>query len=146
MTGRPAKHSLTLRGHRTSVSLEPEFWNAFREIAAKQGKPLNAHRKKALKALLLCGLQECYDFGYELAGLFHELGHISTSELEALGRPASWRLGGPSIGTLPITAYGYFLRLFSTRMRKALADETGRVLNQPDLAKATMAHWRRPAA
>ena len=42
MTGRPAKHSLTLRGHRTSVSLEPEFWNAFREIAAKQGKPLNA--------------------------------------------------------------------------------------------------------
>jgi hypothetical protein len=25
-SGRPEKHSLTLRGHRTSVSLEPEFW------------------------------------------------------------------------------------------------------------------------
>ncbi|MEM9270362.1 MAG: ribbon-helix-helix domain-containing protein [Pseudomonadota bacterium] len=38
---RPAKHSLTLRGHRTSVSLEPAFWQAFRQLAAAQGKPLN---------------------------------------------------------------------------------------------------------
>lgn len=42
MTGRPVKHSLTLRGHRTSVSLEAEFWQAFREIAAEQGVPINA--------------------------------------------------------------------------------------------------------
>ena len=42
MTGRPVKHSLTLRGHRTSVSLEPEFWDAFREIAALRDRPLNA--------------------------------------------------------------------------------------------------------
>ena len=44
MTGaaRPQKHSLTLRGHRTSVSLEPAFWAAFREIAAAEGRPLNA--------------------------------------------------------------------------------------------------------
>ncbi|ARE39187.1 hypothetical protein RGUI_1046 [Rhodovulum sp. P5] len=42
MSGRPVKRSLTLRGHRTSVSLEDEFWAAFREIAAKEGKPLNA--------------------------------------------------------------------------------------------------------
>lgn len=41
MTLRPVKHSLTLRGHRTSVSLEPEFWAAFRDLAAKQGKTLN---------------------------------------------------------------------------------------------------------
>ncbi len=39
---RPEKHSLTLRGHRTSVSLEPEFWRAFREIAAADKRPLNA--------------------------------------------------------------------------------------------------------
>ncbi|WP_223422082.1 ribbon-helix-helix domain-containing protein [Tateyamaria pelophila] len=38
----PQKHSLTLKGHRTSVTLEPEFWNAFREIAAQDGKPINA--------------------------------------------------------------------------------------------------------
>ena len=41
MPARPAKHSLTLQGHRTSVSLEAEFWRAFREIAARQGKPIN---------------------------------------------------------------------------------------------------------
>ena len=41
MSQRPQKHSLTLRGHRTSVSLEDPFWQAFREIAAKQSRPLN---------------------------------------------------------------------------------------------------------
>ena len=39
--GRPVKHSLTLRGHRTSVSLEDEFWKAFREIAARDGRAIN---------------------------------------------------------------------------------------------------------
>jgi predicted DNA-binding ribbon-helix-helix protein len=39
--GRPQKHSLTLRGHRTSVSLEPEFWRAFRAIAALEQRALN---------------------------------------------------------------------------------------------------------
>ncbi|MDF1718182.1 MAG: ribbon-helix-helix domain-containing protein [Antarcticimicrobium sp.] len=38
---RPRKHSLTLRGHRTSVSLEDEFWQAFREIAAGDGRAIN---------------------------------------------------------------------------------------------------------
>jgi predicted DNA-binding ribbon-helix-helix protein len=42
MPTRPAKHSLTLHGHRTSVSLEPEFWDAFRAIADDKGTPLNA--------------------------------------------------------------------------------------------------------
>jgi predicted DNA-binding ribbon-helix-helix protein len=42
MSGRPEKRSLTLHGHRTSVSLEAEFWQAFRMIAAERGQPLNA--------------------------------------------------------------------------------------------------------
>jgi len=41
MTARPVKHSLTLRGHRTSVSLEAAFWRAFRDIAAERGMPIN---------------------------------------------------------------------------------------------------------
>jgi predicted DNA-binding ribbon-helix-helix protein len=41
MTARPEKHSLTLRGHRTSVSLEAEFWHAFRAIAAERGLTIN---------------------------------------------------------------------------------------------------------
>ena len=39
--GRPVKHSLTLRGHRTSVTLEDEFWQAFRAIAARKSRPIN---------------------------------------------------------------------------------------------------------
>lgn len=42
MSGRPKKRSLTLRGHRTSVTLEDAFWVAFREIAAAKAKPINA--------------------------------------------------------------------------------------------------------
>ena len=38
---RPVKRSLTLKGHRTSVSLEDEFWRAFRDIAGKLDRPLN---------------------------------------------------------------------------------------------------------
>ncbi|MGV6811066.1 MAG: ribbon-helix-helix domain-containing protein [Brevirhabdus sp.] len=38
---RPKKHSLTLKGHRTSVSLEDEFWTAFRTIAQERGQPVN---------------------------------------------------------------------------------------------------------
>lgn len=40
MSTRPQKHSLTLAGHRTSVSLEPEFWAEFRRLAGS--RPLNA--------------------------------------------------------------------------------------------------------
>ena len=41
MIGRPVKRSLTLHGHRTSVSLEDPFWTAFRDIASETGKPIN---------------------------------------------------------------------------------------------------------
>ncbi len=39
--GRPKKHSLTLRGHRTSVSLEDPYWSAFIEIAQTENTPIN---------------------------------------------------------------------------------------------------------
>ena len=38
---RPRKHSLTLHGHRTSVSLEEPFWRAFLQIAEDEGKTIN---------------------------------------------------------------------------------------------------------
>jgi predicted DNA-binding ribbon-helix-helix protein len=41
-TDRPAKRSLTLRGHRTSVSLETAFWAEFHRLAAAEGKSVNA--------------------------------------------------------------------------------------------------------
>ncbi|MDG4648342.1 ribbon-helix-helix domain-containing protein [Roseibacterium sp. SDUM158017] len=41
MSGRPAKRSLTLRGHRTSVSLEDPFWDEFRRLADARGQSVN---------------------------------------------------------------------------------------------------------
>lgn len=38
---RPLKRSLTLQGHRTSVSLEAAFWTAFRAIATERGRSVN---------------------------------------------------------------------------------------------------------
>lgn len=39
---RPVKHSFSIRGHRTSISLEAEFWRALKEAAASDGVPLAA--------------------------------------------------------------------------------------------------------
>lgn len=38
---RPKKHSLTLKGHRTSVSLEDPFWHQFKLIAEEKNIALN---------------------------------------------------------------------------------------------------------
>ena len=42
MSGRPVKHSVTLKGHRTSISLEAAVWDGFCEIARSKGQTLNA--------------------------------------------------------------------------------------------------------
>ncbi|HRD76934.1 MAG TPA: ribbon-helix-helix domain-containing protein [Hyphomicrobiaceae bacterium] len=39
---RPVKHSFTIRGHRTSVSLEAPFWDALRAAATRDGRSLSA--------------------------------------------------------------------------------------------------------
>lgn len=36
------KRSVAIAGHRTSISLEPVFWNALVAAAAAQDRPLNA--------------------------------------------------------------------------------------------------------
>ena len=38
----PVKRSVRIAGHATSVSLEPAFWQALCEIAARRGIPVNA--------------------------------------------------------------------------------------------------------
>ena len=38
----PVKRSLTLSGHRTSVTLEPPFWDQFRRLAEAEGVSINA--------------------------------------------------------------------------------------------------------
>ncbi|MCB1546569.1 MAG: ribbon-helix-helix domain-containing protein [Hyphomicrobiaceae bacterium] len=37
---RPLKRSFSIRGHRTSISLEPPFWDALKEVAASRDLPV----------------------------------------------------------------------------------------------------------
>ena len=73
---RPVKRSLTLNGHRTSVSLENEFWQAFRRLADERGVPVNALAAEidarrgidtglatAIRLFVLSTLQERLDAG-----------------------------------------------------------------------------------
>lgn len=39
-TAKPVKRSLTIAGHRTSISLEEPFWQALHDVAHEKGKPL----------------------------------------------------------------------------------------------------------
>ena len=38
----PVKRSVEIAGHKTSISLEPLFWDLLREAAAREGTPINA--------------------------------------------------------------------------------------------------------
>jgi predicted DNA-binding ribbon-helix-helix protein len=62
------KRSVIIAGHRTSVSLEPEFWTALKAIAAKRSVSINdlvteadsrrqANLSSALRVLVLSTLQ-----------------------------------------------------------------------------------------
>ena len=46
MTGNPyhppVKRSVEIAGHKTSISLEPLFWDLLKAAAAREGVPLNA--------------------------------------------------------------------------------------------------------
>ncbi len=42
MSGEIKKRSIVIDGHKTSVSLEAEFWQSLKQIAAKRGIRLNA--------------------------------------------------------------------------------------------------------
>ena len=38
----PVKRSVEIAGHKTSISLEPLFWELLKRAAAREGLPLNA--------------------------------------------------------------------------------------------------------
>jgi predicted DNA-binding ribbon-helix-helix protein len=41
MTDGPVKRSVTVAGHRTSLSLEPEFWEALKQVARRDGRTVS---------------------------------------------------------------------------------------------------------
>ncbi|QUL37133.1 ribbon-helix-helix domain-containing protein [Erythrobacter sp. JK5] len=38
----PVKRSIQIEGHKTSISLEPIFWDMLREAATRESVPINA--------------------------------------------------------------------------------------------------------
>lgn len=38
----PVKRSVEIAGHKTSISLEPLFWDLLRDAAVEEGMPINA--------------------------------------------------------------------------------------------------------
>ena len=42
MTARPAKRSLTIAGHKTSLTLEPAFWEALKDVAQSRAQSIAA--------------------------------------------------------------------------------------------------------
>jgi predicted DNA-binding ribbon-helix-helix protein len=38
----PVKRSVEIAGHKTSISLEPLFWDMLKDVAAREGVPVNA--------------------------------------------------------------------------------------------------------
>lgn len=65
------KHSVTLHGHRTSLSLEDAFWNEIQAIAEAEGRPL---------AALLVEIDEAREAGTNLSSAIrlHVLQHYKT--------------------------------------------------------------------
>ncbi len=67
MTARIEKRSVTIRGHRTSVSLEAPFWEALKDIAAAEGRSLGG---------LIAEVDETADGNLSSALRLHVLGWL----------------------------------------------------------------------
>jgi len=87
------------------------------------------NREKALKILAICALQQCIDYGLELAKIFHELGLINLTELKALENQNAWRLTSSDKDNeerkqkSSNRAINFLLRLLPGSTRKLIAKE-----------------------
>lgn len=110
----------------------------------RRGQLRALSRDKALRVLVLCGLQGCVDFGYELALLFQQKGLLSDDELAALRTRESWSVdldadrGASNHAGRGIagSALRYGLRLLPGRLRQVLATAAHEASTQPHLLKS----------
>jgi predicted DNA-binding ribbon-helix-helix protein len=56
ISGRPAKRSFTIGGHRTSISLEAAFWDALKAAAVEEGVPVSRLIARIDAERVGCGL------------------------------------------------------------------------------------------
>jgi predicted DNA-binding ribbon-helix-helix protein len=92
------KRSVRIAGHATSVSLEPAFWEALNEIAARRQTPLNAllsridagRRGNLSSALRLFVLASCR------AGELGDSADMAPLTVRGIGGKDIRRAGGPA--------------------------------------------------
>lgn len=97
----------------------------------RQGKfdPKAFSEQKVKKILTLCALQQCYDYGLELAEFFHRKGLLSQQELDALSVIEAWDIHGENGAALmnnpPVSSKIRFLanmlNLLPKRLRSAIS-------------------------
>lgn len=90
----------------------------------------NISREKAIKALIICSIQGCFDYGFELAKIFSELGLISDQELEGLTKADGWMLASADEVKSQNRLLNITLRLLPSSVRKHISNEASLAVNQ----------------
>jgi FkbM family methyltransferase len=139
---RIARHNIF---QRLSTGREQILWCEavwLRDYASQQNQQHleSMTRAKALKVLILCAIQHCLDFGYELAGHFAARGLLNEQELKMLAQPHHWSLRRASWTGNALSAIGTASRLLPRRFRHAVAVELERNLSQPSAVTALVRH------
>lgn len=95
----------------------------------------NLSREKLLKALVLCSLQRCTDYGFEIATVGRDLGLLSSTEMANLETPEAWQLGVSVERGKPLfnRIVNAALRLLPTRLRQTVRDEAATAARQRHL-------------
>lgn len=84
-------------------------------------KAADLSREKALKILIICCLQNCIDYGFELAQLFKELKIIDGSELSSLAMKENWLLVPEEKPNNKSSFINALLRLLPFKLRKEIS-------------------------
>jgi hypothetical protein len=111
------------------------------QVARKGGMSKETfNRQKVLKALVLCSLQGCIDYGYEIATLAFETGNLSKSELVKLESRDGWSLfetKSPSARSIKFykSLINYSLRLLPVEVRRRIKEEADKAVHQKHLLR-----------
>lgn len=99
----------------------------FKDVPAlAASRRLELSRPKLLKALLICALENCLDYGYELAELGLKQGLLTDRETQLLRIKENWNLPPreePTAATMIARTIGWGLRLLPCGARQVIASE-----------------------
>lgn len=102
-------------------------------------------RSKALKSLLLCGLVGCFDFGYELAELYHRKSLLSQDELTELRSLDGWVIAKDDEDKVPAffpELVDLAVRLFPGKYRRAVVRSVNQAASKPHLLRSILDKYK----